>query len=127
MKDLDRRPSSIRNLGPAADVFYGRAGIYTAQELHDLGPDKAYQQALLAGGKPHFIGYYAMVMGLQGRPWNDCRGKEKADLKQRFMNIKASISPVTSSANAIEETLDIIGTGKARMRCEKDSDNKNSN
>jgi len=30
---MSEKPSSIRNLGPASDTFYARAGITTAQEL----------------------------------------------------------------------------------------------
>ena len=70
--------SSIRNLGPAVEAAFAEIGITTAQEVRDLGADEAYRR-LLQGGKtrPHFIGYYVMVMGLQGRPWNDCQGQEK--------------------------------------------------
>ena len=60
--------SSIRNLGPASDREYARAGIHSADELRALGPDEAYRRVLAAGTRPHFIGYYAMVMGVQGRP-----------------------------------------------------------
>ena len=81
---MSEKPSSIRNLGPASDEFYARAGIVTADQLRDLGADEAYFLALKAGGNPHFIGYYVLVMALQGRPWNDCKGKEKDALKVRF-------------------------------------------
>jgi DNA transformation protein len=76
---MSEKPSSIRNLGPVSDAFFGRAGITTADQLRALGADAAYLQALKVGGRPHFIGYYVLVMGLQGRPWNDCQGKEKVD------------------------------------------------
>ena len=82
--------SSIRNLGPATEREFARAGIRTAEELRALGPDAAYEKLLQSGARPHFIGYYAMVMGLQGRAWNDCRGKEKDDLRKRFDAICAS-------------------------------------
>lgn len=82
--------SSIRNLGPASDAAFARAGIHSADELRALGPDAAYRQLIESGTRPHFIGFYAMVMGLQGRPWNDCHGKEKSDLRKRFDAIKTS-------------------------------------
>ena len=108
MSDL---PSSINNVGPAGDRFFGRAGITTAEQIRDLGPDEAYFQALKAGGQPHFIGYYVLVMGLQGRPWNDCRGAEKADLKTRFEAIKARIrtSGRDAPSSALERELDALG------------------
>ncbi len=102
----------MRNLGPAADVFYGRAGITSAAQLRDLGPDEGYYQALKAGGRPHFIGYYVLVMGLQGRPWNDCQGKEKAALKLRFEAIKARLTPQEMGRSKIEAELDKLGVVK---------------
>ena len=81
--------SSIRNLGPAMDAACARAGIRSAEELRALGADEAYAKLLASGSRPHFIGYYVLVMGLQGRPWNDCKGKEKAELRARFDAIKA--------------------------------------
>ncbi|SHJ19860.1 TfoX C-terminal domain-containing protein [Shimia gijangensis] len=68
--------SSIRNLDPAYQDACHRAGISCAQDLHSLGADKAYARLLETGTKPHFIGYYVLVIALQGRPWNDCKGKE---------------------------------------------------
>ena len=84
--------SSIRNLGPAFEQACARAGIMTAQELRALGADEAYTRLLQAGTRPHFIGYYVLVMGLQGRPWNDCKGEEKKALRERFDAIKAGVS-----------------------------------
>lgn len=101
--------SSIRNLGPASDASFARAGIHTAAELRALGPDKAYARLLAAGSRPHFIGYYAMVMGLMGRPWNDCRGKEKDALRARFDAICAAAKPPKPPDSAIEAILDEIG------------------
>ncbi|MEM7240934.1 MAG: TfoX/Sxy family DNA transformation protein [Pseudomonadota bacterium] len=106
---MTEKPSAIRNLGSASDEFYGRAGITTAEQIRDLGPDEAYFRALEAGGKPHFIGYYVLVMGLQGRPWNDCRGKEKDDLKKRFEAIKARVSSDQIETAGLDKALSGIG------------------
>lgn len=76
--------SAIPNLGPASAAAFARAGITTAAEIRALGADAAYLRLLASGARPHFIGYYVLVMGLQGRPWNDCRGDEKKALRQRF-------------------------------------------
>lgn len=102
--------TSIRNLGPASAREFHNAGIADAETLRALGPDAAYAQLLRSGAKPHFIGYYALVMGLQGRPWNDFQGAEKAALRLRFDQIRAAI-PTT---NPIESILDQIGTGTRR-------------
>ncbi|MGD9862310.1 MAG: TfoX/Sxy family DNA transformation protein [Pseudodonghicola sp.] len=107
--------SIIRNLGPASVETYARAGIRSAAELRALGPDAAYTKLLKSGSKPHFIAYYAMVMGLQGRPWNDCQGDEKAALRHRFdalcAEAKAGSDPAMS---ALEAALDAIGVIERR-------------
>ena len=69
--------TSIRNIGPAIAQEMQRAGIHDADKLRDLGADAAYARMIDTGTRPHFIGYYALVMGIQGRPWNDCQGAEK--------------------------------------------------
>lgn len=99
--------SSIRNLGPASDAVYAKAGITTAAQLRGLGPDAAYRKLLQSGTKPHFIAYYAMVMGLQGRPWNDCQGEEKKALRARFDALKNTSHD--KGRSDLEAALDMIG------------------
>lgn len=82
--------TTIRNLGPAMAQALARAGIHSAEDLRALDPDEAYARLLHSGQRPHFITYYAMIMGLQGRPWNDCRGPEKDALRTRFDAICAA-------------------------------------
>jgi DNA transformation protein and related proteins len=81
--------STLRNMGPAMEAAFARAGIHSAEELRVLGADAAYQRLLASGERPHFIPYYVLVMSLQGRPWNDCKGDEKIALRARFDAIKA--------------------------------------
>lgn len=88
---MPRPVTDIPNLGPASAAAFARAGITTAEEIRALGPDEAYLRLLRSGSAPHFIGYYVLVMGLQGRPWNDCKGKEKAELRKRFDVLKAQV------------------------------------
>ncbi len=99
--------STIRNLGPAYEDACKRAGIHSAEELRTLGADASYARLLAAGSKPHFIGYYVLVMALQGRPWNDCKGEEKKALRQRFDAIKAS--SFDSERSEFESILNQIG------------------
>lgn len=80
--------SSIRNLGPVSAGQFAKAGITSAEEVRSLGADRAYHRLLAAGVRPHFIGYYALVLGLQGRHWTDCLPEEKAVLRKRFEVIK---------------------------------------
>ncbi|SMX34527.1 TfoX/Sxy family DNA transformation protein [Actibacterium lipolyticum] len=99
--------STIRNLGPAMEAAFARVDINSAEELRDLGADAAYARLLENGQRPHFIGYYVIVMGLQGRPWNDCKGEEKKALRKRFDALKAAHMDVGLSE--LEKILDEIG------------------
>ncbi len=99
--------SSIRNLGPAFEASCTRVGIDSAEQLRALGADAAYARLLQSGMKPHFIGYYVLVMGLQGRPWNDCKGAEKKALRAKFDAIKTqSHDP---AASEFERMMNLIG------------------
>ncbi|MCX7559607.1 TfoX/Sxy family DNA transformation protein [Sulfitobacter sp. F26204] len=102
--------SSIRNLGPAFEANCTAAGIHSAEALRALGPDAAYAKLLTAGVAPHFIGYYVLVMALQGRPWNDCKGAEKAALRKRFDALKAAHHPPQKTS--LDKFLDEIGLNK---------------
>lgn len=104
--------SSIPNLGPATEAAFAKAGIHSAEELRALGPDEAYRRLLASGTAPHFIGYYVIVMGLQGRPWNDCQGSEKAALRVRFDAIKAAMKG--KGRSEIEAALDVLGVVERR-------------
>ncbi len=109
---MTRPVSSIRNLGPASEAAFARAGIHSAEALEALGADAAYERLLQSGAAPHFIGYYVLVMGLQGRPWNDCQGEEKKRLRQSFDAIKARVQADPSKEkdrHRLEAVLDEIG------------------
>ncbi|MEM7683788.1 MAG: TfoX/Sxy family protein [Pseudomonadota bacterium] len=99
--------STIRNLGPRSDEVYAKAGIHTASDLRALGADEAYRRLLASGSRPHFIAYYAMVMGLQGRPWNDFDSVEKVQLRARFDAIVAECR--SDPDTALREDLDAVG------------------
>ncbi len=99
--------SAIPNLGPASEKQFARAGIHTAAQLRELGADAAYRMLLQNGSGPHFIGYYVLVMGLQGRPWNDCKGGEKDALRRKFDALKASSHD--KGRSDLEAALNIIG------------------
>lgn len=104
--------STIPNLGPASEAAFARAGIHSAEELRALGADAAYLRLLQAGTRPHFIGYYVLVMGLQGRPWNDCQGAEKQALRAAFdaLKTRAAATPSKDKDRArLDAVLDEIG------------------
>lgn len=109
---MPRPITDIPNLGPASAKAFARIGIESAEALRALGADDAYRQLLQNGERPHFIGYYVLVMGLQGRPWNDCKGREKAALRLRFDALKAEVSANPSDAKGraqLDAALNEIG------------------
>lgn len=97
--------TSIRNLGPATAGYFAKAGITTAEELYALGAHEAYRRWLMADLPPHFIGYYVLVMALQGRPWNDCQGEEKKELRRRFDALKLEVATTRRSQPPAQGTL----------------------
>jgi hypothetical protein len=105
--------TTIRNIGPAMAEDLAKAGIHTADDLRNLGGDEAYRRMLNTGTRPHFIAYYVLHMGLQGRPWNDCKGAEKDALRASFDAIKAHVAQ-SGVDHAIEHILDQIGAGIRR-------------
>ena len=104
--------SSIRNLGSAMEQACARAGINSAEQLRALGTDAAYARLLRSGQQPHFISYYVLEMALQGRPWNDCRGDEKARLRVRFDRLKAENTPETNAMDAILDEIGVISANR---------------
>ena len=53
-------------------------------------------------------------MALQGRPWNDCKGAEKAALRARFDALKASGHD--RGRAELEAALDMIGVVARKPR-----------
>ena len=107
--------SSIPNLGPATEAQFAKAGIHSAEDIRAMGADEAYRRWLSAGLPPHFIGYYCLVMGLQGRRWNDCQGDEKKALRKRYDAIKASVSGTKEKGRSdLEAALQFFGVIERR-------------
>jgi hypothetical protein len=111
--------TSIRNIGPAMATAFARAGLCAADEIRTLGADEAYRRILHAGDRPHFIAFYALAMGLQGRPWNDCRGAEKSALRVRFDAIVAGMTGPDAPPPGIEAMLDALGVGDPARRAKR--------
>lgn len=104
--------SSLRNIGPATEAAFVRAGVPDAETLRALGADAAYARLLAGGERAHFIAYYVLVMALQGRPWNDAKGDEKIALRARFDALcaaHAASSHEKGRPKALEAALNILG------------------
>ncbi len=111
---MPRPVSAIRNLGPASEKMFANAGLHSAEEVEVLGADAAYRQLLIHGTRPHFIGYYALAMGLQGRLWSDLQGEEKKALRLKFDALKAGISASDTGQSRLEAALDQFGVVENR-------------
>lgn len=96
---------TIKGIGDAVAGQLIAAGITSTKQLREMGAHAAYGRMMENGIRPHFIGYYALEMALQGRPWNDCKGAEKDRLKERFDELKSSIQ----SDGALIHELRAIG------------------
>lgn len=99
--------TAIRNLGPAMARAFEAAGITTAEEIAALGTDAAYARLLASGHRPHFIGYYVIELGLQGRAFGDLTPDEKTALRTRFDRVVADTRP--DAPPGIEAELDRLG------------------
>lgn len=96
---------TLPGIGPATAADLRAAGIADAAALRVMGADAAYAALLRHGTRPHFIGYYVLHMALQGRPWTDCRGAEKAALRAGFDALVARHrnAPDTLLQSALDE------------------------
>ena len=107
--------TAIRYLGPAMASAFEEIGITQAGQLREMGADAAYGALLEAGSRPNFIAYFALVMGLQGRPWNDLNDAEKTTLRARFDSLKADAKQARTQPKAddlppdLAQMLDDIG------------------
>lgn len=106
--------STIRNLGPALEARFARAGITTAEEIRALGADAAYARLLEAGFRPHFMGFMALALGLQDRRFDDASKEEKIALRVRFDALRKTQPAGGDPDSGIEAILDQIGTGARR-------------
>ncbi|MBP7001378.1 TfoX/Sxy family DNA transformation protein [Amaricoccus sp.] len=111
---MSRPPSALRNLGPASDAAFAKAGIRTAEELVALGADEAYARILAAtGARPHFAFFWAIAFAIQDRPWATLGAEEKALLRARFDAVKARIvAPEAGTRARLEAELDRLGVGQ---------------
>lgn len=99
--------TTLPNIGTAMADTFATAGIHSVETLRALGTDEAYAKILATGARPHFIAFYVIEMALQGRPWNSCKGAEKAALRKRFDAIKASNHD--SGRAAFEAMMNTLG------------------
>lgn len=101
--------TAIRNIGPKSVAGFARAGLHTADEVRAIGAEEAYRRLIRAGTRPHFIGFYALVMGLQGRNWNDVTPEEKVELRAAFDALVAEAGKAGRDLSGIEAMLDRLG------------------
>ena len=99
---------TLRNIGPSTANALRNAGILDAETFLALGANEAARKLMGAGDRPHFIVYYVLHMTVQMRPWNDCKGAEKAALRARYDALVAAPS-TDGMPRALEDELDRLG------------------
>lgn len=105
-----RSLTALRSVGPATAAALMRGGVRDADHLRTLGAHEGYRRVMIGGERAHFIGYYVLHMALQGRPWNDCLGDEKAALRAQFDALKAEMQQGRGDdATALEGIFNQIG------------------
>ena len=105
--------SAIRNIGPRSVESFARAGLHSADEVRALGAEETYRRLILAGTRPHFIGFYTLWLGLQGRLWTDIAPDEKAELRVVFDRLVAGTRREEGRCTEIEAALDMLGVREA--------------
>jgi DNA transformation protein and related proteins len=106
---MSRPVSALRNLGPSTDAAFARVGIHSAEELIGLGADAAYLRLLRGGARPHFSGYWTLVLAIEDRHWRESGPEEKAALRARFEALKADARLGGGDRSALEAELDRLG------------------
>ena len=114
---MNVKVSSIRNLGPKIEVALNAIGIYDAQTIRTLGVDESYLRLFNNWFSPHFIGYHALIMGLQNCPSNDSTATEKQTLRPRFDFLKnKNLFNQSAQDTNFERIINEIGLYKKELK-----------
>ena len=95
-KDM-RKISEMRNLGPACERDLNAAGVITAEQLKQLGPEAAFV-AMLQGRMQHDRSakccnaayLYALYGAIHNIDWRDLPEKQKQEFKILAADMRAS-------------------------------------
>ena len=80
---------TIHNMGPFMERCLTAAGIETAEELREVGPIVAYIKIKSTfPDKVNINALWAMVTGLQNRPFGSLSEEERDAIKQELINTK---------------------------------------
>jgi hypothetical protein len=93
----NRKISEMRNLGPACEVDLNAVGIFTAQDLQDVGIELAFlkllQGRVARGLSTHGCNaayLYALYGAIHDCDWRDVPESEKAKFKNWTAEIRAA-------------------------------------
>jgi len=79
----ERRPSSLRNLGPVMDDWLEQIGVRSADDLRPIGSIEAWERLRFVSGKRvSLIALYALDGALTDTDWRRLAPERKADLRQ---------------------------------------------
>ncbi len=89
----------MRNLGPAIEKTLNAAGIYTAEQVRQLGPEATYQrmiEAQIATGKKlvvHPAYLYAIYAALEDCDWREVPAAKKREFKAICDRLRKQYTP----------------------------------
>lgn len=93
----DRRISEMKNLGPACEQDLNRAGIATAQQLKELGPEAAFIQMLSARKELGMTTkccnaayLYALYGAIHDIDWRSLPSAKKSEFKELTREMRES-------------------------------------
>ncbi len=93
----NRRLSELRNLGPACERDLNAAGIFTCEDLKQLGPETAFLQMLVARSKQgrgarccNAAYLYALYGAIHDVDWRDLPEAKKREFKALTAEIRES-------------------------------------
>ncbi len=91
MKQLTRKISQMRNLGPAMERMLAEIDIHNEDDLREKGAIDAWHQLrFMFSRNINLMALYAMHASLEDRPWQDVTSEEKARLKRAVTESKTN-------------------------------------
>ncbi|MFK7734854.1 MAG: TfoX/Sxy family DNA transformation protein [Pirellulaceae bacterium] len=97
MSEKESSISEMRNLGPACERDLAAAGIHTATQLKELGPEEAFVRMLVGRrktGRPtkccNAAYLYAIHGAIHDCDWRELSEKQKRDYKAFTSELRSS-------------------------------------
>ena len=89
--DSAQKISDLKNLGPASEAEFKKAGIHGAKAFIDMGWKKAMKKLVAANAKNrHSVFAYALIGALKNVVWNRISEADKAEAREFVRGLKVT-------------------------------------